>query len=56
MKKYQFTVIALWAIVFGTTFLLLHEKSIFTYLAPVFLFGMIGNIRLIRHIYYQELK
>ena len=53
MKKYVFAVLVLWMMVFGTTFLLIHERSVFTFLAPVFLFGMIGNIRLIGHIYSE---
>lgn len=51
MKRYHLAALLLWIIVYGTTILLIRDKSVLKYLSPVFLFAMIGNIQLISQIY-----
>lgn len=55
MKKYHLATLLLWIIAYGSTILLIRDKSVLMYLSPVFLFVMIGNIRLISQI-YQDLQ
>ena len=47
MSKYEFTVLALWAIAIAAT-LLVHSTDPFTYLGPVFFVCMVGSILVVR--------
>ena len=46
--KEELTVVVLWGIALLATMFLIHEPDRFRYLGPVFLFGMIGTVVVVR--------
>jgi hypothetical protein len=46
--KAPLAVLALWLIALASTFFLVHDRSVFTFLGPIFAICMIGSVTVVR--------